>query len=783
MERGEVRDRVEPLGRVVEGGVALPVAGRSPHVRDDDRQAGPGEALEEGVELEAGVALGPAVDEDHHRDRPRGRHPGPVEEEGDLLPVEARHPVGLGRDELARLDRPGAVRQALRRAACEALGEHLAGEARPGEAVEDPALLHEDHPGKARAEDHPLLGERQLGEGGEVPPVEDLEPAPAAVVADRHRPGAVPGGEALEVVGPLEDELAPARDVAAVEGLQVPAHVGRDEEALRGEPRGGTDEGGLVGVGEHLLGRPGDRVEEHQPGVERAGPGEDQGEPPPVGGEAGSRLAPSAPVVDAGGRPAREVPEVGVEVDPVPPVRDVGEPPAVPAHPRQAVDRPGRLGEGDERFHRPAGRPGRVGQVELVALVPALVHLDQDLPPARDVAAPDRLGEVGQGDHLARLPLVELERAGPVALEEEPAAPVGVEQPGGAGLEQVAQIGAVHRAIMAHVDQPTRARRALALARLDRRPLERPPSPTRVLLATLAALGGSLGADAALVAIGTALFPSTRGYAHFRFSDYGLLTVIGVLIACAAWPVTARVTSAPRWLFSKMAVLVTLALWLPDLYLLAKGEPGRAVGVLMAMHLAIALVTYHLLVRLAPLRPAGPVGGQGVAAGPATPLSGGEGAGQLRVPGGVRRGSPRRLDLRRLGVVMASLVGLETALGIVALVVVPYGRPAGLLPAHGRALYLAHAAVGGVLGLLALGLLAGLGAAGRIERIGTVTGLVGVLVGAGGGLATTAHPTRLLGVCLMLLGAAVAGFGYLVPVIEPAPPSPDAAGDRRPTVT
>ena len=38
--------------------------------------------------------------------------------------------------------------------------------------------------------------------------------------------------------------------------------------------------------------------------------------------------------------------------------------------------------------------------------------------------------------------------------------------------------------------------------------------------------------------------------------------------------------SAPRWLFFRLAVLVTLVLWLPDLYLLDLGQPGQAVAVL-----------------------------------------------------------------------------------------------------------------------------------------------------------------------------------------------------------
>ncbi len=124
----------------------------------------------------------------------------------------------------------------------------------------------------------------------------------------------------------------------------------------------------------------------------------------------------------------------------------------------------------------------------------------------------------------------------------------------------------------------------------------------RVALATILSVALSLAADAALVAIGTRVFPMTKGYVHFQFHDYAKLTVIGVLIACAAWPVVARVSSAPRWLFFRLAIVVTLVLWLPDLYIWHQGQSAQAVLVLMAMHLAIALVTYNLLVRLAPIR-------------------------------------------------------------------------------------------------------------------------------------------------------------------------------------
>jgi hypothetical protein len=120
--------------------------------------------------------------------------------------------------------------------------------------------------------------------------------------------------------------------------------------------------------------------------------------------------------------------------------------------------------------------------------------------------------------------------------------------------------------------------------------------------AAVTAIGGSLVADAVLVVVGTTVFPATKGYVHFRFSDYGRLTVIGVVIACVAWPIATGLSSSARWLFFRLAILVTLVLWLPDLWILWKGQPIEAVAVLMTMHVAIALVTYNALVHLAPAR-------------------------------------------------------------------------------------------------------------------------------------------------------------------------------------
>jgi hypothetical protein len=145
-------------------------------------------------------------------------------------------------------------------------------------------------------------------------------------------------------------------------------------------------------------------------------------------------------------------------------------------------------------------------------------------------------------------------------------------------------------------------KKAASAVYLDFAPRHRQPPALRILLATVVAIVGSLVADALLVIVGETVFPGTKGYQHFQFGDYAKLTVIGVIIACVAWPVTTRITSRPQWMFGWMAVIVTVVLWLPDVYILTQGQPGNAVGVLFVMHMAIALVTYSALVLLAPVR-------------------------------------------------------------------------------------------------------------------------------------------------------------------------------------
>jgi hypothetical protein len=151
---------------------------------------------------------------------------------------------------------------------------------------------------------------------------------------------------------------------------------------------------------------------------------------------------------------------------------------------------------------------------------------------------------------------------------------------------------------------PTTPERLLRLVRIDFAPGHRQPRIGALALATVVALVGSLLADIILVALGKAVFPSTQRYVHFQFHDYARLTIIGVLIACAAWPIVTRISSAPRWLFFRLAILVTIVLFAPDAYIwLVQGQSAKAVFVLIWLHVAIAIVTYNALVRLAPTGP------------------------------------------------------------------------------------------------------------------------------------------------------------------------------------
>jgi hypothetical protein len=135
-----------------------------------------------------------------------------------------------------------------------------------------------------------------------------------------------------------------------------------------------------------------------------------------------------------------------------------------------------------------------------------------------------------------------------------------------------------------------------------------------------------------------------------------------------------------------------------------------------------------------------------------------------------RLGSETRVTVEggaaRLATMLAVLNGVELALGIVTLIFVPVGRPSGLLPAKGAAIFLAHSILGLPLAFGAVMLLARVRASTRIPRLSGWIGAVGVAIAGVGGLLTVDHPLRLAGMAFMFVGTVTAGFGFLIPALE-----------------
>jgi hypothetical protein len=151
---------------------------------------------------------------------------------------------------------------------------------------------------------------------------------------------------------------------------------------------------------------------------------------------------------------------------------------------------------------------------------------------------------------------------------------------------------------------PRRSALGLRPARLTRTgsaPRAVPPTFRRLAAAGLAAAAVSLAADVVLATIGQAAFTVPASFTKFSFATYGLLTILGIVGATVAWGVVTRLSSRPRWLLIRLAAGVSALLLIPDFLLL--GTPGNPTGPvmsLMLMHLAIAAITYSVLVRVAP---------------------------------------------------------------------------------------------------------------------------------------------------------------------------------------
>ncbi|MFY9783515.1 MAG: hypothetical protein WAK12_08300, partial [Acidimicrobiales bacterium] len=269
--------------------------------------------------------------------------------------------------------------------------------------------------------------------------------------------------------------------------------------------------------------------------------------------------------------------------------------------------------------------------------------------------------------------------------------------------------------------------RTLAWWHVDLKPSSERPSAIRIVIVAILAALGSVGVNALLVALVTYLNPPLTSYAHFQLDDYGTLTVIGVLAASAAWDVVLRISSSPRWLLLRMAVLVTVVLWIPDVYLFTKHEPSAGVVTLMIMHLAVALVTYNALVRFA-----------APSSKPEIPHTSLPDEASAFLLSQLSTAPEEPGETLRRSYFIAMMVGViaELIIGGVELFYVPLNRPTGWLAHHGEPIYVVHALLGMALGVGALYVVSrALTTAHlvQVDRTAAVGGFLGVATGAIGG--------------------------------------------------
>ncbi len=116
--------------------------------------------------------------------------------------------------------------------------------------------------------------------------------------------------------------------------------------------------------------------------------------------------------------------------------------------------------------------------------------------------------------------------------------------------------------------------------------------------------------------------------------------------------------------------------------------------------------------------------------------------------------------------VLAAGAGVEFLVGILALVLVPFGRSSGWVPHRGTVVYGVHATLGLFLALGAVAFLVKARRLGRIARISAWSGAVSIAVAGAAGLLTEPHSAvRFMGVAIMFVGSVFAGSAYLVPIV------------------
>ena len=125
------------------------------------------------------------------------------------------------------------------------------------------------------------------------------------------------------------------------------------------------------------------------------------------------------------------------------------------------------------------------------------------------------------------------------------------------------------------------------------------PRAWRFVVATVVAVGLSIAACAALVAVGIRVFPSTAGHPSDAITTP---MTVSLVIASLGWPAACYVSTRARRLYLVLAVLVSIAALAPDAWILYQGQSAQAVLVLVWMHGALAVVTYLSMVLIAPQR-------------------------------------------------------------------------------------------------------------------------------------------------------------------------------------
>ena len=112
------------------------------------------------------------------------------------------------------------------------------------------------------------------------------------------------------------------------------------------------------------------------------------------------------------------------------------------------------------------------------------------------------------------------------------------------------------------------------------------------------------------IVLGPFLFATALRYAPWVAPLGPIFTFVRFAVATGL--ITVALFVSHKWLPAghrklrevAVGILVTLVLWLPDVWIWLRGESAQGVAVLALMHLAIAVVTYNCLVRVASVRPA-----------------------------------------------------------------------------------------------------------------------------------------------------------------------------------